>query len=184
MYCRENNIEYEEVVGVQEWFPYPGEYMKKYLQYIKKEFDIKITWLDCDVKYWLEKNKGHHPRLPYPYCCRVKSEIICNYLKEEYGKEGITMILGIRRAESWKRRNYEDRGDWYWNKRFKVNYQYWYPIFQFIDAKHYCNIHGVKINPLYDIHGVRRLGCYKCYKVGDFRWKPKDEQQLILNQFL
>ena len=61
IYCRENNISYEEVVHSKEWFPYPGEYMKNYFKYIEKEFNIKITRLKCDVKYWLEKNKGHHP---------------------------------------------------------------------------------------------------------------------------
>lgn len=184
VYCRENNVPYEDVVYSEDWFPYPGNYMKNYFKYIEKEFDVKITWLRNDKLSWIKKNAGHHPRLPHPYCCRIKSEIIANYLKKEYGKSDITMILGIRRAESWKRKNYEDRGDWFWNKRFGVKYQYWFPIFKFIDAKHYCNVHGVKINPLYDIHGVRRLGCHKCYKVGDFRWKPIDEQQKYLEIWL
>lgn len=184
VYCRENNVPYEEVVYSEDWFIYPGDYMKNYFKYIEKEFAVKITWLDCDLKYWLNKNNQHHPRLPHLYCCRVKSQIIANYLKDKYGKDGITMLLGIGKAESWKRKGYTGKGDWYWNKRFGVNYQYWYPIFSFLDSKHYCNIHGVKINPLYDVHGVKRLGCYKCYKVGDFRWKPKDEQQLYLEAFL
>jgi len=184
VYCRENNVPYEDVVYSEDWFPYPDGYMKEYFEYIQDEFNIEITTLKCDRKYWLDKNNNNHPRLPHPYCCRIKSQIIANYLKEKYGKEGIIMILGIRRAESWKRKNYQEKGDWYWNKRFGVNYQYWYPIFKFIDAKHYCNIHGIKINPLYDIHGLRRLGCYKCYKIGDFRWKPIDEQQTYLERWL
>ena len=184
VYCRENNISYAEVVYSEDWFPYPGSYMIDYFKYIEKKFDIKITWLKNDRKYWIEKNGGHYPRLPHPYCCRIKSTIIGNYLKEKYGKDGLNIIMGIRRRESYKRNKYLERGDWYWNKRLGVKYQYWYPIFQFIDAKHYCNIHGVKINPLYDIHGVRRLGCHKCYKVGDFRWKPVDEQQKTLEKYL
>lgn len=184
VYCRENNVSYEEVIYIEDWFPYPGNYMKKYFTYIQNEFNIEITFLKCNRLEILRKNNNNHPRLPHPYCCRVKSELFKDYIKEKYGDSGLTLILGIRRAESWKRKNYEDRGKWYWNKRFHVDYDYWYPIFKFIDSKHYCNIHGVKINPLYDIHGLRRLGCFKCYKVGDFRWKPEDEQQLLLEAFL
>ena len=185
VYCRENNVPYEEVVYSEDWFPYPDKEFLEYFDYIERKFNIKITRLPCNRRKWMDsEGAGHGPWMPHPYCCRVKSMIIANYLKEKYGDSGITMILGIRRAESWKRKGYEDKGDWYWNKRFKVNYQYWYPIFKFIDSKTYCNIHGVKVNPLYDIYGVRRLGCFKCYKMGDLRWKPIDEQQLFLEAFL
>jgi 3'-phosphoadenosine 5'-phosphosulfate sulfotransferase (PAPS reductase)/FAD synthetase len=184
VYCRENNVPYEEVVYMEDWFPYPGDEMQKYFEYIQDEFSIKITKLECNRKYWVESNNNNYPRLPYPYCCRVKSQLFAGYCKEQYGRDGITIIMGIRRAESYKRKNYQEKGDWFWNKRFGTHYKTWYPIFKFIDAKHYCNIHGVKINPLYDIYGVRRLGCYKCYKVGDFRWKPVDEQQKLLEEWI
>lgn len=184
VYCRENSVPYEEVIYMEDWFPYPGDYMKKYFDYIQQEFDIKITILECDRGFWIKRAGDNYPRLPHPYCCRVKSEIFKNYVKKKYGKSGITIIMGIRRAESYKRKNYQEKGKWFWNKRLYVDYDTWYPIFKFIDAKHYCNIHGVKINPLYDIHGVRRLGCFKCYKVGDFRWKPIDEQQTYLERWL
>ena len=184
VYCRENNVTYEEVIYVEDWFPYPGNIMQKYFEYIQDKFNIKITKLPCDRLEWLRKNKGIHPRLPYPYCCRIKSEIFANYLKKNYGRNGINILLGIRRIESAKRNKFLEKGDWYWNKRFGTHYKYWYPIFKFIDAKHYCNIHRVKINPLYDEYGLRRLGCFKCYKTGDFRWKPKDEQQKYLTQYL
>ncbi len=49
VYCRENNIPYEEVVYSVDWFPYPGNYMKDYFRYIEKEFKIKITWLENDI---------------------------------------------------------------------------------------------------------------------------------------
>ena len=185
VYCRENNVPYEEVIYVEDWFPYPEkEIWNKYFEYIQDEFNIKITTLKCDRKYWIDHENNNQPRLPHPYCCRVKSEIFANYLKENYIGKTITIILGIRRAESYKRKSFQEKGDWFWNKRFRTNYKYWYPIFKFIDSKHYCNIHKVKINPLYDIYGVRRLGCFKCYKTGDFRWTPIDEQQKYLEEFL
>lgn len=187
VYCRENNVPYEEVIYIEDWYPYPGKEMEKYFDYIQDKFNIKITKLSCDRKYWINREGGKdkkHPRLPYPYCCRVKSEIFANYCKKKYGKEGLTFLLGIRRSESGKRKKYKEKNDWFWNKRFRANYKVWLPIFKFIDSKHYCNIHGVEINPLYDIHGLRRLGCYKCYKIGDFRWSPKDEQQTYLEAFL
>ena len=183
IYCRENNIDYKEVIYMEDWYPYPGNYMKEYFNYIEKEFNIKITKLPCDRKYWISKNGGHHPRLPHPYCCRIKSKIFANHCKENYGKEGIVIIMGIRKSESAKRNKYIEYGDWYWNKRFGVHYKYWYPILKFIDTKHYCNIHKVKINPLYDEYDLRRLGCFKCYKIGDFRWKKPDEQQLLIEKF-
>ena len=58
VYCRENNVPYEEAVYSEDWFRYPGEYMRKYFDYIEKEFDIKIAWIKNDIKYWIEKNKG------------------------------------------------------------------------------------------------------------------------------
>ena len=183
VYCRENNVPYEEVIYVEDWFPYPGDYMQKYFEYIQDKFNIEITTLKCDRKYWIYI-EGCHPKLPRPYCCRVKSEIFKNYIKEKHGRSGITIIMGIRRAESYKRKKYQEKGKWFWNKRFHVDYDVWYPIFKFIDSKHYCNIHGVKINPLYDIHGIKRLGCIKCYKTGDFRWKPVDEQQKELMEWI
>ncbi len=184
IYCRENNISYEEVIYMEDWFPYPGQEMEKYFIYIEKKFNIKITKLPCNRLEIIRKNGGHHPRLPYPYCCRIKSEIFKNYVKEKYGKTGLTLLLGIRRAESFKRKGYTGKGKWYWNKRFSVDYDYWYPIFSFADSKHYCNIHGVNINPLYNKHGLKRLGCAKCYKIGDFKWKKEDKYQLILETFL
>lgn len=185
VYCRENSVPYEEVVYSEDWFPYPDPEFLEYFDYIEKEFDIKITRLPCDRRKWMDsEGAGHGPWMPHPYCCRVKSMIIANYLKEKYGDSGVTMILGIRRAESWKRKTYQEKDKWHWNKRFKVDYDQWFPIFRFIDSKHYCNIHGVKINPLYDIYGVRRLGCKICYKRGELRWKPIDEQQLELERWL
>jgi 3'-phosphoadenosine 5'-phosphosulfate sulfotransferase (PAPS reductase)/FAD synthetase len=184
VYCRENNVPYEEVIYMEDWFPYPEKDLwNKYFEYIEKEFGIIITRIKNDRKYWIKK-EGGHPRLPYPYCCRIKGQLFAEYCKEKYGREGITIIMGIRRIESYKRKNYSEKGDWFWNKRFGTHYKTWYPIFKFIDAKHYCNIHRVKINPLYDLYGVRRLGCYKCYKVGDFRWKPEDVQQKELMEWI
>lgn len=188
VWCRENNVELTEIVYIEDWFPYPGNTMKKYFKYIQQKFGMGITTIKCDRKHWIEEYGGpnkHMPCLPRPYCCRVKSELFAEHCKEKYGADAdITIIMGIRRAESWKRKNYKMKDDWYWNPRFKVNYKSWYPIFKFIDAKHYCNIHGVKINPLYDVYGLKRLGCFKCYKVGDFRWKPVDEQQKYLEEWL
>ena len=185
VYCRENDVPYREVIYVEDWFPYPEKDLwDNYFKYIEEKFKIKITRLKCDRKYWIKRAGNNYPKLPYPYCCRVKGEIFGNYCKTRWGKRGITIILGIRRAESGKRKKYLERGKWYLNHRVSVNYDYWYPIFKFIDAKHYCNIHGIKINPLYNIYGVRRLGCFKCYKTGDFRWKPIDEQQKYLEQWL
>jgi len=182
IWCKLNNIPIEDIINMEEWFPYPGDIMQKYFKYIEKKFNINIIRLPCNRLEWIRKNGGHHPRLPHPYCCRVKSEIFANYCKEKYGPEGIIIIMGIRRIESAKRNKYIEKGDWYWNNRFSVNYQYWYPIFRFIDAKHYCNINKVKINPLYDNYG--RLGCLKCYKAGELRWKPRDEQQKYLIEFM
>jgi len=184
LYCTLNDIHLKEIIYVEDWFPYPGNIMTEYFEYIENEFDFRITILPCDRALWLKKNKGIHPRLPYPYCCRIKSQIFAEYLKKKYGTSGITIIMGIRKKESAKRNKYLERGKWFWNKRFSVDYDYYYPIFKFIDSKHYCNINGVKINPLYDEYGLKRLGCFKCYKIGDFRWKPKDEQQTFLNKYL
>lgn len=184
VYCRENDVPYREVIYMEDWFPYPGDEMKDYFKYIEKEFKIEITKLPCNRLEYIRKNGGHHPRLPHPYCCRIKSEIFAKYCKIKYGRHNINIIMGIRRIESAKRNKYLEKGEWIWNKRFSVHYNYWYPIFKFIDAKHYCNINGVKINPLYDNYGLSRLGCFKCYKVGDFRWKPKDEQQKYLDEFI
>lgn len=185
VYCRENNVPYEDVVYSEDWFPYPGDYMKNYFKYIEKEFDIKITWLECDRRKWMDsEGAGHGPWMPHPYCCRVKSMIIANYCKEKYGNSGITMIMGITKYDSWKRARYNVRDKWHWNNRFKVDYEQWFPIFKFADSKTYCNIHGIKVNPLYDIHGVRRLGCNVCYKRGELRWKPVDEQQTYLERWL
>ncbi len=184
VYCRENNIPYEEVVYMEDWIPYPNKEFLEYFDYIEKQFDIKITRLKNDRKYWIKKNSGHQPRLPHPWCCRVKAEIFKIYVEEKYGNTGITIIMGVTKYESWKRAKYEVRGKWVYNKRFKVDYDYWLPVFKFHDTKTYCNIHGVKVNPLYYMLGVRRLGCWKCYKVGDLRWKPKDEQQLFLDEYL
>ncbi|BDI54890.1 MAG: phosphoadenosine phosphosulfate reductase [Lokiarchaeia virus VerdaV1] len=184
LYCTLNDIPYREIIYVEDWFPYPGNEMNQYFEYIENEFNFRITTLPCDRALWLNKNKGIHPRLPYPYCCRIKSQIFAYYLKKKYGRQGITIIMGIRKKESGKRKKYLEKGKWFWNKRFSVNYDYYYPVFKFIDSKHYCNIHGIKINPLYDTYGLRRLGCFKCYKTGDFRWKPKDEQQTYLTKYL
>lgn len=184
IYCTEHKIPIEEVIYIEDWFPYPGDVMQKYFEYIEKKFKIEITKLPCDRLEWLRKNKGIHPFLPHPYCCRIKAQIFAEYCKKKYGRDGVIIIMGIRRIESAKRNKYVEKGDWFWNKRFSVRYKYWYPIFRFIDTKHYCNINRVEINPLYDDYGLKRLGCFKCYKVGDLRWKPKDEQQRYLSEFM
>ena len=83
VYCRENNVPYEEVIYSEDWFPYPGNYMKDYFNYIEKEFNIKITWLKCDRKKWMDsEGAGHGPWMPHPYCCRVKfkSKLISNII--------------------------------------------------------------------------------------------------------
>jgi 3'-phosphoadenosine 5'-phosphosulfate sulfotransferase (PAPS reductase)/FAD synthetase len=186
VYCKINNIPFEEIIYMEDWYPYPDKEFFEYFDYIEKIWsnEFKITRLKCDKLYWIKKNGGHHPRLPYPYCCRVKSQIFAEYCKEKYGKSGITIIMGLRKYESNKRSKYINKGKWYWNKRFGVDYDYWYPIFKFRDSKMYLNYHGCKINPLYDIYGIKRLGCKVCYKTGELRWKGQDEQQKYLMEWL
>lgn len=165
-YCLNNSIPVDEVIYVRDIFPYGWRLMYQYFKYIEKTFNIKITRLktpmmDCLIKWG-------KPKLPHPYCIHLKVETMINYLKEKYGKEGITILMGIRRNESRKRNNYQ-YNEWgmpyYFNNRYGINYLMEYPIFKMEDPINYLQENDIKINPLYKKYNLKRLSCKYCVKV-------------------
>lgn len=158
-----DEIPFNEVIYVEDFFPYPKFIMEYYLSYIEKTFNIKITRLPLSYKDEVSKNKIY-PSGRIKYCTRLKAEVQWRYLKEKYGRENIIFLIGTRKDESEKRNGFSQRGEWFWNKRFRVNYLYYYPIFDFTQKQvfNYIKKNKVKLNPLYNILGINRLGCSLC----------------------
>lgn len=187
IYLLNNKIDFDEIIYVKDFFPYPGIIFDYYLNYIEKRLNVNIKKLDCNYKTEVKKN-NIFPSGRISFCSRIKAEIIKNYLKNKHGKDvKIRFFIGVRKDESKKRKNYNKSGKWYWNERFHVDWSYSYPIFDFTEKEvfNYLKKNNVKINPLYEILNTSRLGCAICHnsKKDDLRkfYKAFPEQ---FNEFL
>jgi len=160
----EEGIYFDEIIYVKDFFPYPSFIMEHYFTYIENTLHIKITKLDLDYKEHIKKNKLY-PSKRIPLCSRLKAETQWRYLKQKYGRdESILFYIGTRKDESKQRENYEQEGEWYWNKRFRCKHRYYYPIFNFTEEMvfDFLNKMNIKLNPFYHILEVSRLGCSLC----------------------
>ena len=165
LYLKQNYYPIDEVVYVRDPFPHGYRLMYRYFKYIEKRFDLKISKLNSQMLHYIDR--WGKPKLPHPYCVRIKVKAMVDYLKEKYGPKNLTIYLGIRAAESNKRKAYEynEYGmPYFWNERFGTDYLMEYPIYKMKNPLKYLEKNHVKINPQYEKHSLNRLSCKYCVK--------------------
>jgi len=132
--------------------PTPG--VIDYVKETCKELGVELTIIGPKYDYFELVKRIGFPTITRRWCkYYLKLKPLKDFVKD---KEGIVLVTGVRKDESWVKSRTQKM---YYNKLIKA---FSYAIihdFTEKDVEEYIKTHGLKKNPLYDIYGK----AYECW---------------------
>jgi len=132
--------------------PTPG--VIDYVKETCKELNVELTIIDPKYDYFELVNKIGFPTITRRWCkYYLKLKPLQEFTKN---KEGIVLVTGVRKDESWMKSHAEKL---YYNKQLKaMSYAIIYDFTE-QDVEEYIKANNLKKNPLYNIYGK----AYECW---------------------